>query len=160
MMKKKNTFQKMIVTLATAAAIFFAPVVYSEADAASVAPQTFQSEASKFLGVKYKTAGTTANGFDCSGYVQAVMKNLGVNLPRTSRSMFNVGTPVAKSDLQPGDLVFFSGTSGGKNITHVGMYYGDGKFIHSQNTYGVSITSINDKWYWGSRYVGAKRVLN
>jgi len=63
---------------------------------------------------------------------------------------------IKKGDLKAGDLVFFN--TSGKGISHVGIYIGGSKFIHSMTGKGVTITDINDKWYWGSRYVGAKRV--
>lgn len=157
---KHKKIVRWLIALATASFIFFAPNSFDQADASNVVPATFQKTAANYLGVKYSYGGTSTKGFDCSGYVLTVMKNLGVSLPRTSKAMYNVGQAVNKEDLQPGDLVFFSASPGSTSITHVGMYYGDGKFIHSQNTYGVSVTSITDKWYWGSRYVGAKRVLN
>lgn len=110
------------------------------------------------LGTKYIYGGTTTNGFDCSGYVQYVFKENGVTLERTAAQQYTYnGTSVAKSDLQPGDLVFFSSSS--QSVGHVGMYVGDGQFIHSSSGAGkVIITSI-DSSYYVSHYVGAKRVL-
>ena len=70
--------------------------------------------------------------------------------------MYDTGTAVDKSDLAVGDLVFFN--TSGRGVSHVGIYIGESKFIHSMTGTGVTITDINDKWYWGSRYVGAKRV--
>jgi peptidoglycan DL-endopeptidase CwlO len=80
------------------------------------------------IGAPYKWGAAGPNAFDCSGLVSWAYKNAGVSLPRTSRAMASVGTPVAKSDLRPGDLVFFY-----KPISHVGIYIGDGKIVHASN---------------------------
>ena len=75
------------------------------------------------MGVPYKWGGTTPKGFDCSGFTQYVFKKAGVSLPRTSSAQGKVGTKVSRSELRSGDLVMFPG--------HVGIYIGDGMFIHS-----------------------------
>ena len=110
------------------------------------------------LGVSYRWGGTKpSTGLDCSGFIQYVFRQAwNVNLPRTSSEMAKVGIPVAKSDLQPGDLVFFSRY--GRRVGHVGMYIGDGKFIHAPST-GKKIQIANlDKAYYVKHYVGARRV--
>ena len=112
----------------------------------------------QFLGTKYKYGGTTAAGFDCSGYVSHIYKQFGVNLPRSSSDMFGQGQSVAKGDLQVGDLVFFKTTAA--KVGHVGIYIGNGEFVHSSTSKGVIVTNLNDPYYWGKRYVGAKRVGN
>lgn len=110
------------------------------------------------LGVRYQNGGTTPSGFDCSGFVQYVFLQHGISLPRTSQQQFTVGNPVAKSDLRPGDLVFF--TTYAKGASHVGIYVGNNQFIHASSSKGISYASINDPYYWGPKYIGAKRVLN
>ncbi|MFQ3548773.1 MAG: NlpC/P60 family protein [Armatimonadota bacterium] len=107
-------------------------------------------------GDRYRMGGTSRGGFDCSGFTRYIFAKYGINLPHNSAAQFNRGTPVAKSDLKPGDLVFFR--TRGLRIGHVGMYIGDNKFIHAA-TYGkgVRIDSINDSYY-GPRYQGARRV--
>ncbi|MFB7157025.1 NlpC/P60 family protein [Lysinibacillus sp. NPDC056232] len=126
-------------------------------DSAEAATKTEVTDtASKYLGIPYKYGGTTTSGFDCSGFTSQVFADLGITLNRTSGAQYQQGTAVAKSDLQVGDLLFFN--TSGRGISHVSIYIGDGKMIHSQTNQGVSYSNVNDPYYWGSRYVGAKRV--
>jgi peptidoglycan DL-endopeptidase CwlO len=112
--------------------------------------------AKKYIGVSYLWGGTTPSGFDCSGFTQYVFKQNGINLPRVSRDQFNVGTPVSQENLKAGDLVFFS-LDGDKVIDHVGIFIGNGQFINSSSSKGVTIYTMGS--YWTSKYIGAKRVL-
>jgi cell wall-associated NlpC family hydrolase len=115
------------------------------------------SYAYTFLGTRYVWGGTTPSGFDCSGYTQYVFKNLGYSLNRTAAQQLNNGYSVSKSELQPGDLVFFANTySSSEAATHVGIYVGDGKFIHAASG-GVKVTALSESYY-ASRYVGARRI--
>lgn len=109
-----------------------------------------------YIGTPYVYGGTTTSGFDCSGYIQYVFKQAGISLPRTTGQLHALGTSVAKSELKTGDLVFFN--TSGKGVSHAGIYIGAKKFIHASTSKGVMISSINDPAYWGSRYIGAKRV--
>jgi murein DD-endopeptidase / murein LD-carboxypeptidase len=111
----------------------------------------------KYIGVPYQWGGTTAKGFDCSGFIRHVYSSLGIDVPRTTTEMYRMGTSVKKSDLRTGDLVFFN--TSGSGVSHAGIYIGDGQFIHSASSKGVMVSSVNDPYYWGKRYVGAKRVL-
>ena len=111
--------------------------------------------AMNYLGVPYVWGGSTPSGFDCSGFVQYVFKKNGVSLARTAASQSGVGTSVSRSNLQPGDLVFFSNGGG---ISHVGIYIGNGNMVHAPHTGDVvKVTSINSSYYI-SHYAGAKRV--
>ena len=109
-----------------------------------------------YIGTPYVYGGTTTSGFDCSGYIQYVFKQAGISLPRTTGQLHALGTSVAKSELKAGDLVFFN--TSGKGVSHAGIYIGSKNFIHASSSKGVMISSINDPAYWGSRYIGAKRV--
>jgi cell wall-associated NlpC family hydrolase len=114
------------------------------------------STAAKYKGVPYVFGGTTPRGFDCSGYVQYVFKQRGANLTRTADTQFLEGMALRKSQLKPGDLVFFSTYEAG--ASHVGIYAGDGKFWNATSSRGVMLSQLNDS-YWGARYYGARRVL-
>ena len=111
--------------------------------------------ASKYLGVRYVYGGSSPSGFDCSGLVQYVCRQLGISVNRSSRDQYKNGVYVAKSNLQPGDLVFFAK---GKTISHVGIYAGNGQVIHSPRpgkvVCYVSLASMCSY----SNYVGARRV--
>ncbi|TDQ36131.1 C40 family peptidase [Aureibacillus halotolerans] len=147
-------FKKIATGIAafTMAATLFMPA----ADAA--ASSNIVSTAKNYIGTPYAYGGTSASGFDCSGYVLTVLGAHNVDLPRTTGGQFASGTAVSKADLQSGDLVFFN--TSGRGVSHSGIYIGNGQFIHSASSNGVSISDLNDPYYWGSRYIGARRVLN
>jgi cell wall-associated NlpC family hydrolase len=116
---------------------------------------TMLNYALSFRGVPYKYGGTNpATGLDCSAFTQMVFANSGVKLPRTAAMQFRMGEGIAKSGLQPGDLVFFS--TNGPGASHVGIFLGEGQFISTTNK-GVSVQDMNDN-YWGKYYRGARRV--
>jgi cell wall-associated NlpC family hydrolase len=114
--------------------------------------QHLTSDALRFLGVPYVFGGTTASGFDCSGFVQHVFAMMGVDLPRTADAQYDAGH-AAVGGPRAGDLVFFD-TYGG--VSHVGIYLGNGQFVHASSSRGVMVSRLSDE-YWAARYVGAKR---
>ena len=116
--------------------------------------------AATLLGCKYVYGGNTPSGFDCSGYVKYVFNHFGVSLSRTSASQYSGSVKIKKSELQVGDLVFFSQTSGSSRVGHVGIYVGGNQFIHAAAPgKGVRYDSLSDSYY-SSHYIGSGRVLS
>ncbi len=107
--------------------------------------------AMQYLGVPYVWGGASPRGFDCSGLVMYAFAKVGISLPHSSYAQFGMGTPVSIGQLQPGDLVFFSGAS------HVGIYIGGGQFIHAPHTGDVvKISSLSG--YYSSAFAGGRRI--
>jgi cell wall-associated NlpC family hydrolase len=115
------------------------------------------------LGSPYQWGGTADNGFDCSGLIQYAYGKFGIRLPRTSQAQAKAGTPVSPvlDSLRPGDILTFAARLGG-GVTHVGMYVGDGEFIHSSSS-GVRLSRLErtdpEGAYWLPRWIGARRIL-
>ncbi|OIR19318.1 murein DD-endopeptidase MepH precursor [mine drainage metagenome] len=107
----------------------------------------------------YRYGGNSAAGFDCSGFVDHVYRHaLGISLPRTSREISQVGTPIKREQLNPGDLVFYNTQHA--SFSHVGIYVGDGKFVHAPRSGERVRTEEMQLRYWQTRYDGARRILN
>jgi peptidoglycan DL-endopeptidase CwlO len=141
--------QPLIPELAAAAPVAEAPSALPPA-----APAKFGGVvgiAMQYLGIPYVYGGSTPAGFDCSGFVMYVYAQVGVSLPHNAAAQYGYGTPVDRSQLQPGDLVFFNG------LGHNGIYIGGGNFIHSPHTGDVVKISSLSGWY-SSTWVGARRL--
>ena len=109
-----------------------------------------------FLSTPYRFGGTSRRGIDCSSFVQQVFREVDVNLPRSAREQFRVGTKVERDELRPGDLVFFRTYA--RFPSHVGIYLGENKMIHaSSRSRRVVVTSL-DLPYYRKRFIGAKRI--
>jgi cell wall-associated NlpC family hydrolase len=114
-------------------------------------------QAMTYLGTPYVRGGTSRRGLDCSGLVGAVYGEEGLGLPRTAAQQFAEGAPVAERDLRPGDLVFFRDTYK-RGISHVGIYIGDGRFVHAAGRRrGVVVSELSSRYY-RLRYAGARRL--
>ncbi|MES2025522.1 MAG: C40 family peptidase [Pseudomonadota bacterium] len=115
-------------------------------------------EAMGMLGIQYKYGGDTPeSGLDCSGLVRLIFKETwGLILPRTSKEISKVGQHIDKDKLQPGDLVFFNTLRRG--FSHVGIYLGDRKFIHSPSAGGEVRIESMDIGYWKKRFNGGRRI--
>ena len=116
------------------------------------------TQALSMLGINYRYGGNSPDtGLDCSGLVRYVFKEaLGTELPRTSLEIAHVGEKIKPADLQPGDLVFYNTLRRG--FSHVGIYLGDGKFIHSPSSGGQVRIEDMDIAYWKKRFNGARRI--
>ena len=123
---------------------------------ASYLARSIVASSMDYIGVPYIFGGTSPYGFDCSGYVQYVFANAGISIPRTADVQYEFGTPISTTDLVAGDLVFFTTYTYG--ASHVGIYVGDGNFIHASSSRGVTIDSLGSSYY-SSRYIGARRIL-
>ena len=131
----------------------------SDTAASGVAAQVVET-AMSFLGYPYVYGGSSPKGFDCSGFTSYIYKQFGYSLNRTCSGQLDNGTPVAMSELQPGDLVIFKkyASSSGR-ASHVGLYIGGGEFIHaSTSKVGVIISKLSDAYYT-TGFVGGRRIV-
>lgn len=114
-------------------------------------------EVIKYLDAPYKYGGNSNSGIDCSGFTRQIFLNtFSIELPRSAREQFLIGEEVGREELEFGDLVFFN-TSRRSKPGHVGIYIGDNQFVHSSRKLGVTISSLNEKYY-AKRYCGARRI--
>ncbi|MBC8134519.1 MAG: C40 family peptidase, partial [Fibrella sp.] len=111
--------------------------------------------AMSFRGTPYRMGAEGRGAFDCSSFVRHIFAKEGKYLPRTAAEQYNCGRPVDKADLKPGDVVFFKNTYK-RGVSHVGIYMGDGKFIHASSRGGVKESNLNDSYYI-NHWAGARR---
>lgn len=122
-------------------------------------PDELVATAKMFLQLPYLWAGVSGFGFDCSGFTHAIYRSYGITIPRDASAQALGGTPVERSDLRPGDLLFFAHQNGKGRVHHVAMYIGNGEFIHSpKSERSVEILPITHPNY-ASEYAGARRYL-
>jgi len=133
--------------------------------AASITSSTGQSIVNFgkiYMGVRYQFGASTSTtkSFDCSSFMKYIFGKYGISLPRSSVAQSKVGKAVSKANLRPGDLVFFSSGSRatGKNVTHVAVYAGNGKILHTYGSPGVTVSDLNSG-NWKKTYLKARRVL-
>jgi len=172
---KMNNISKKILTVGLASTIGFGAFMVTGVDAASASTSNTTAQAvatskgtqvvnygKTFMGTPYKFGASTSTTkvFDCSSFMKHIFKKYGVTLPRTSAAQAKVGKAVSKSNLKAGDLVFFSSGSRatGKNVTHVAVYMGNGKILHTYGKPGVTISNLNSGT-WKNTYLKARRVL-
>ncbi len=112
-----------------------------------------------WYGVRYRFAGNTKKGVDCSGFTVAIYSAVyGILLPRISREQYRISRKISSTELQEGDLVFFD-TRGGGSVSHVGVYLGNNKFIHASVSKGVMVNDLFESYYL-KRFIGAGRIDN
>lgn len=109
-----------------------------------------------FRGVPYRPGGADPAGFDCSGLVQYVLAQYGLAVPRLVEQQYQVGDKLQPSEIKPGDLLFFH--TQGHGASHVAIAIGEGRFVHAPNSTGVVRVETLTSSYWGSRYIGARRI--
>lgn len=137
----------------------FAQVVANSNKTSNPTRSTLMSRANSQRGTPYRYGTSGGGTFDCSGFTSAMYRKVGVRLPRTAAEQFGVGQRVAKSSLTKGDLVFFRNTAGRRGVSHVGIYSGNGMFIHaSSRGHAVRIDTIRSGYY-ASHFAGGRRLI-
>ncbi len=113
----------------------------------------------KQVGKSYVYGAAGPNSFDCSGLVRWLYQQFGYSLNRVANDQWRNGVQVSRENMQPGDVVYFASSPGGSYIGHVGIYIGDGRFVHAANTkLGVIVSSLSESWY-AARFYGARRII-
>ncbi len=166
----RTSFLALLAALVLAQPARAAEPVAAEIERAGKTPSAFDEyataaeqlvdEALSYLGIRYRFGGTSpATGLDCSGLVLNVFRNaVGLDLPRSASAMASLGDKIGKKDLKPGDLVFFNTMR--RTFSHVGIYLGDGKFVHAPSSGGkVRVENISTA-YWAKRFNGARRLVD
>lgn len=137
----------------------FAQVHVTSAKGNSPVRSTLMSRANSHRGTPYRYGSSGGGTFDCSGFTSAMYRKVGVKLPRTAGEQFGVGQRVSKSGLSKGDLVFFRNTAGRRGVSHVGIYSGNGMFIHaSSRGHAVRVDTLATGYY-ANHFAGGRRLL-
>ncbi|MFK7757525.1 MAG: C40 family peptidase [Flavobacteriales bacterium] len=157
------------VAISLSAKAFSSEIDSTSSDTVQTLPQmtitnidTLMNNAKELYGIRYRYGGTDKKGFDCSGFMQYIMAESGIEFPRVSVDQYCLGDQVAKiSEVLPGDLLFFNPRNRAKRVGHVGIVsrVEDGKIymIHASSSRGISEVCYNECSYWKSRFIGAKR---
>lgn len=119
---------------------------------------TLVREAHGAVGIRYAYGKSGRTATDCAALTKRVAESVGVKLPRTTREQYRVGEPVRRDELAPGDLVFFRNTYR-KGISHVGIYVGEGKFIHAASRQRYVVVDHLDEPYYRTRFAGGRRIV-
>lgn len=126
--------------------------------AAAIADESIVQRALSYLGIRYLFGGQSETlGFDCAGFVRTTFAKAGISLPRTAAMQYREGCAVTRAELEPGDLVFFARTYK-RGISHVGIYIGDGLFVHAASTGRRVRVDHLDASYYASRFAGGRRI--
>jgi cell wall-associated NlpC family hydrolase len=124
----------------------------------TISPAAWKAEANRWLGVKYRKGGLDRAGIDCSGLTAHIyLAVAGIALPRTSQDQARCGKAVSRTELRPGDLLFFISLSAGV-VDHAGLYLGDTQFVHASPSKGVVVSSLLQDYY-ARRYHSARRII-
>ena len=126
---------------------------------ANTAAELIVHEARESVGIPYRYARQSETSTDCAGLVRRVAAAAGIEMPRTSRAQYRSGRTIAATDLRPGDLVFFKNTYR-SGISHVGIYIGDGEFIHAASRQKKVMVARLDVDYFARRFAGARRIVS
>ena len=130
-------------------------VPYGEAFITVEEGEEIVASAKEFIGIPYVFGGTSPSGFDCSGFLQYVFRQNGYEIPRLADEQYMLGTAAKTSQLNVGDLVFFSTYMEG--ASHCGFYVGDGNFLHTSSSKGVRIDSLSNV-YWKPKFLGGRKI--
>jgi cell wall-associated NlpC family hydrolase len=151
--------QRFVVCCAVFAALFSAHIASAApASAPAAAGLQVADLAQQYVGSRYAWGGSSPAGFDCTGFVMWVFGQFGVSLPHNEAGQLASGDRVNSEELQPGDVLVFANTYR-RGLSHVGIYLGDGRFVHAvDERHGVLVSNLWDS-YWGPRFVGASRAL-
>ncbi len=153
-------FRRIVMCCACALALCFsATVALAAPDATTTTPGAqVAAFAEQYVGSPYRWGGASPSGFDCTGFVMWVYSQFDISLPHNEAGQLASGAPVSTDDLQPGDVLVFANTYR-RGLSHVGIYIGDGEFVHAADEqHGVTISALWDG-YWAPRLVGASRAI-